>query len=352
MRIVAARLLARTVPLMSSPVVVPSAPGADAGGRRLVIWPVEGRLYGFDFGAGGEELPPTAEFVLGGSARDTWGAVVAPDGGCVVRSSQAAVECVGADGVERWRLGFEAPTHESVGWLDCAFSTDGAQVWVYRPDAMLGRGEGGDRWLVLDAEDGRVLAEAPLPTVGQGARQMMHPDGRHVLLDVGEGQDGVQLFRGALVGERLEVHEYPWDDRCLIDVSPDGREFMTVGHGTDDAVFHAFPDGEELCSFGLERFVPEDADQDEDADDVEDDDDVEEEQERIALGWSGGYLNEETAVITLTGESGDVEWTRHQVVDLASGAILGELPGEPRLLGDGTWVAMDDQGRLSHWGLR
>ena len=55
---------------------------------------------------------------------------------------------------------------------------------------MFGRGEGGDRWLVLDAVDGRVVAEALLPTVGQGAHQVVHPDGRHVLLDVGEGQDG------------------------------------------------------------------------------------------------------------------------------------------------------------------
>ncbi len=321
---------------MSSPAVVPSGPGTGEAVRRLVTWPVEGRLYGFDLGAGGEEVPPRAEFVLGGSAREALGAVVAPDGSCVVRCSQTAVECVGADGAERWRLAFEAPAHSSVGWVDCEFSSDGAQVWVYRPDAMLGRGDGGDRWLVLDAADGRVLAEAPLPTVGQGARQVMHPDGRHVLLDVGEGQDGVQLFRGALVGDRLEVHEYPWDDRCLVDVSPDGREFMTVGHGEDDAVFHAFPDGEELCSFGLERFVSED----------------EEEEEQITVAWSGGYLNEETAVITLAGESGDAEWTRHQVVDLASGAILGEIPGEPRLLGDGTWVAMDEQGRLNHWGLR
>ncbi|MGW7449302.1 hypothetical protein [Kitasatospora sp. NPDC054795] len=42
---------------------------------------------------------------------------------------------------------------------------------------MLGRGDGGDRWLVVDAADGRVIAEYALPTVGQGAHQVAHPDG-------------------------------------------------------------------------------------------------------------------------------------------------------------------------------
>jgi hypothetical protein len=158
-----------------------------------------------------------------------------------------------------------------------------------------------------------VLAEYMLPTVGQGAQQLPHPDGVHMLLDVGEGQDGVYLFHGRLDGEAISVFEYPWADRCLVDVSPDGTEFMTVGHALEDVVLHSFPDGTELCGFAVDRF-PEGAG-------VGD----------PHLGWNGGYLDAATAVITVAGQTEDEEWSVPYVVDLPSGAIRGRLAADPVL---------------------
>ncbi|WP_052438327.1 hypothetical protein [Streptacidiphilus jiangxiensis] len=308
-------------------------------------WVTEGTLFAVDFSAVDDEpVSPRGVFRLGDRSHDPYGAALAPDASCVVVATQREALRVDADGAVAWRIPFPAPAHSSIGLANCAFSRDGAQVWIFRPDAMLGRGDGGDRWLVVDAADGRVLAEHALPTVGQGALQVAHPDGHHMLLDVGEGQDGVYLFFGRLQGEAISVHAYPWDDRCLIDLSPDGLEFMTVGHGEEDAVFHSFPDGTELCSFAVDRFLAQaGAAGDANAGDQDGED--------SHVAWSGGYLNATTAVITIAGETEDDEWSIPYVVDLPSGAVLGRLPSEPQLRGDGTWTTVDESGRLTLWEL-
>ncbi|MEU9243575.1 hypothetical protein [Streptomyces sp. NPDC048385] len=71
----------------------------------------------------------------------------------------------------------------------CALSLNGWTVWVYRPDAMAGRG-GADQWTVHDADNGAVLARWELETVGHGAEHHVHPREGSVYLDIGEGQDG------------------------------------------------------------------------------------------------------------------------------------------------------------------
>jgi hypothetical protein len=118
---------------------------------------------------------------------------------------------------------------------------------------------------------------------------------------------------------------------------------MTVGHGEEDAVFHSFPDGAELCRFAVDRFVAQ-AVADEDANLGDDDADVH-------VAWSGGYLDATTAVITLAGETEDDEWSIPYVVDLPTGAIRGRLPADPQLRGDGTWTTVDEHGRLTLWEL-
>ncbi|MEU9041382.1 MULTISPECIES: hypothetical protein [unclassified Kitasatospora] len=108
-------------------------------------------------------------FRLDNRPRDAWGAAFAPDAGCVVATTQHEAHRLDADGAVHWRIPFTAPAHSSIGLANCAFSLDGSHVWIFRPDPMPGRGDGGDRWLVVDAADGRVIAEYALPTVGQGA---------------------------------------------------------------------------------------------------------------------------------------------------------------------------------------
>ncbi|SEL87049.1 hypothetical protein [Streptacidiphilus jiangxiensis] len=83
---------------------------------------------------------------------------------------------------------------------------------------------------------------------------------------------------------------------------------MTVGHDADNAVFHSFPDGTELCRFAVDRFVAQaGANEDASIGDEEDDD--------AHVAWSGGYLDSATAVITIAGETEDDEWSVPYVVD-------------------------------------
>jgi hypothetical protein len=125
------------------------------------------------------------------------GHTASPDISRVVYTTKNAVACVTGGGDELWRYDLEPlSTREHGHSLSCKFSADGALVWLYRPDAMAGRG-GVDKWVVLDAEKGTVVARTDLGTVGHGAVHFRHPDGVHMLLDVGEGQDGSTIFRGA-----------------------------------------------------------------------------------------------------------------------------------------------------------
>jgi hypothetical protein len=332
------RLLGTTPPLKAGAAPCAASLTPLPRGRRLVSRLRDGYLYVVDFAdAGGGEVAPCAAFPFGGRPGDDYGAAVSPDAEFAVYATPAEAVRVDADGVVRWRLPFPEHSDRWSAYADCAFSLDGRHVWIYRPDAMLGRGDG-DLWLVLNPADGRVVAETALPTRGQGATQIAHPDGEYMLMDVGEGQDGMYLFRGGLDAGKITVYTYPWHDRCLIDVLPHGREFMTVSHDGTDVVFHAFPDGARLREYTRDQFMSQETDGNED--------------ETLHIAWGGGYLSSTTAVITLAGESEDADWSRHYVVDVETGMVGGELPDDPELLGDGTWVTEDDQGRLSHWTLR
>ena len=245
---------------------------------------------------------------------------------------------VDADGTVRWRHLFAAPAGKSIARGDAGFFPDGDHVWIYRPDAMVGRGEG-DGWLVLRADDGRLVAEATLPTAGQGATHVPHPDGVHMLLAVGEGQDGSLVFRGRLDGTALDVHAYPWADRVLIGVSPDGAAFMTVDHEQADAAFHTFPAGERT------RVVePDELPRPE----------VDDEEAEVVVGWGGGYLDASTAVVIVEWQTDEDEGRAFHLVDLSTGAVLGQLDvpeddHDVELPGDGTWITRDEQGRSTRW---
>ncbi|MBB5804686.1 hypothetical protein F4560_004454 [Saccharothrix ecbatanensis] len=243
-------------------------------------------------------------------------------------------------GTVRWRHLFAAPAEKSIARGSAGFFPDGEHVWVYRPDAMLGRGEG-DGWLVLRAADGRLVAEETLPTAGQGAGHVPHPDGVHMLLDVGEGQDGSLLFRGRLDGTALDVHAYPWNDRVLIGFSPDGNAFMTVDHSQADVAFHTFPAGERTYVVDIDRLPQPEVD----------DEDLE-----VMVGWGGGYLDATTAVVIVEWQSDDEEGRAFHLLDLSTGSVLGQLDihednYDIELPGDGSWINRDEHGRPTRWTL-
>ncbi|GAA2998606.1 hypothetical protein GCM10020229_08760 [Kitasatospora albolonga] len=287
-------------------------------------------IHVYDLAGGPGELVPVARFlpVAGDEPIST---SVTSDLGRACYTTLNAVVCVSADGTELWRHLLEPHSTSPYGHRpDCAYSPDGRTVWVYRPDAMADRGLL-DHWEVLDAATGERLDAVELGTVGHGGSQYFHPTDGHVLLELGEGQDGVATFRARLLGGRLEVFQYPWHDRCLIELSPDGTQFMTVDHSQTDVTFHRYPGGEELLTLTVDAFEPD--------------------REEGVVEWNGGYLTDSTAVVTIMGEDEETEeeWHRDHLVDLATGAVTPFASGSADSyditpLGDGSWLLAGPDG--------
>jgi hypothetical protein len=152
-----------------------------------------------------------------------------------------------------------------------------------------------------------------------------------MLLDVGEGREGSRTFRVRL-GET--PFAYPWRDRVLIDLSPSGRQLMTVDHRQLDVAFHGYESGtvQLRVSIGTLEDDPGDA----------------------GFEWTGGYVDEDTVVAVVAGVEGDEdedEWWRNTLVDVRTGAmrplpVLTADPYELQPLGDGTYLTTDTDGTL------
>ncbi|MGW4877751.1 hypothetical protein ACWEPI_14440 [Streptomyces sp. NPDC004262] len=275
-------------------------------------------------------LAPAAVFPPS-PADDVAGRAVASDLRRAYYTTLDAAVCVTADGTEVWRSPFEPRSDRRHGHRPgCVLSSDQRVLWVYRPDAMAGR-DRPDQWVALDAGTGAVVAQADLDTVGHGGLQLPHPADGHVLLDVGEGQDGSVVYRASLTGSRMDLVAYPWDDRCLIDLSPDGQQFMTIDHGQADVAVHTYPDGAVRFTLPVDAFGHD--------------------PDEICMEWSGGYLTQDTIVVTLAGETEDEqEWFRHYRVDALSGQVRAvfeahtDNPYDIQPLGDGSWLTTDTSG--------
>lgn len=234
---------------------------------------------------------------------------VAPNLDRAIYITSHSVVCINQNSDILWQYDLEPhSTQRHLCDCTCTFSLDGALVWVYRPDAMADRGS--DLLVVLRADTGQEVGRTTLNSVGEGAQLLLHPDGRHILLDVGEGQDGVKLYRAVFTGDNIDLHSYEWDDRVLIDVAPDGRWFMTVDHGRYDVAFHDFLSGEVMLRVPIEAFGYEYFGDDE-----------------ACIDWNGGFLNGDIAVVTIAGEVDDQEWYCHYIIDLRSGIPCGRVSG-------------------------
>ncbi|WP_433476801.1 hypothetical protein ACQPZP_06925 [Spirillospora sp. CA-142024] len=281
------------------------------------------------------ELDPVAEFRIT-SDDEVHDHAVTAELHRALYATKHEVVCIDRGGTELWRYEFVPRSKEKYGhWPSCDYSLDESLVWVYRPDAMAGRGNP-DMWVVLDAGSGSVVAQAELETAGHGATSLRHPSRSHFMLSVGEGQDGCVVYRGALSDGALLLDRYPWADRCPIDISPDGRRFMSVDHGQSDVQFHEYPGGEVVLTLPIEVFGhgPEDA----------------------YVEWSGGYLDPDTAIVTVGGETEDEEdWHQHYLVDLRTGGVQDSLDAHSRNaydfepLGDGSWLTSTPEGRPILW---
>ncbi|WP_436524340.1 hypothetical protein [Actinoplanes sp. HUAS TT8] len=288
---------------------------------RVISRRVDGGIEVFD-----ADLESSRVFPVPPEAEE-WAVTSTRDG--LVYATEQAVIRIGADG---WHFDL-GPHGEDAGnaRTGLAFSADDSLVWVYAPNDMAGRA-GGDQWIALDAATGEPRLRHSLPAVGHGGEHFALRDGR-MLLDVGEGQDGSQIYLGTPDGD---LRDFGWGNRVLIDVAPDESRFMTVDHDQDDVAVHDFPSGEVRFRITTADFAI--------ADEFGD----------AFVEWSGGFLDGDTAIAVVTGENEETEeeWWRHFTVDLRAGRLTGEMsvttidPYDLRPLGDGTYVVTDTDGTL------
>ncbi|WP_030861134.1 hypothetical protein [Streptomyces sp. NRRL S-37] len=277
---------------------------------------------------------------------------VSPDGTFAVFSGQRAVRAMGTDGKTLWEYrhhcwgpeldhphtGDEQEVCRGSEHGSCRVSDDGRLVWAH----VVAEPEPGDwqeRWVVLDARDGRELGWLPLAdSAAAGSHHLSHPDGVHMGLCIGMGQDGILLHWARWDGGKPTG----WDvneglDRILADVHPGHPGFLTVEHYGADLRLHAL-DGTVIA-----EQEPEPAD-DEDEDETY---------------WDHvcGFVDADTVIASTVDADEDPEQARHWLLDARTlrirGVVVyptGPVDGYVRPLGDGTWLTYDDKsGTLHRW---
>ncbi|MGK5553742.1 hypothetical protein ACSNOI_19185 [Actinomadura kijaniata] len=317
----------------------------DLEGRRVLL--VDGDVLAvYDL----EELfrgraEPAAAFPFPWPGWTRGGHSVSPDGAFAVLSGQRSVRAVTAGGGTLWEHRHPCwdaedghphaddaqvcPGTES-GF--CRITADGSAVWAHVPHG--GDEAEGEEWLVLDAGTGTVLARAALDTVASGSEHLAHPDGLHMGLSVGEGEDRAPVFWGRWDGVELTVRLLD-DGRYLADARADA--FLTVAHEGDDIVLHRFPDGGGTARLPAGTVPPH------------------------APGahpywdFGCGHVDADHVIASTAGCDRGLGPERHWLLDAATlirrsdpVAYPGDVTGPPRPLGDGTWLTWND-GRLLRW---
>ncbi|MYX33932.1 MULTISPECIES: hypothetical protein [unclassified Streptomyces] len=295
------------------------------------------------------ESVPTAVFPLPWPGWDRGVHSVSPDGTFAVFSGQRAVRAVGRGGETLWEYrhacwgpvighphtGDEqevCPGHEHGS---CRVSDDGRLVWAHIV-AESAEGECEERWVVLDARDGRELDRLPLSSEASGSHQLSHPDGVHMGLCIGMGQDGVLLHWARRDGGELTG----WDlneslDRILMDVNAGHPGFLTVEHSGWDLQLHAL-DGTVLAEVSPDPAGDGDPPR---------------------WDYGCGFVDADTVIASTIDSAEEPEQARHWLLDARTLEIRGAVayPTGPvdsyvRPLGDGTWLTYDDKsGTLNRW---
>ena len=270
--------------------------------------------------------PPRAELVvvdetLAKRARfqlpSAWRAVhcVTPDLGYAAVSERDRVLLIDATGRSVWEVKHHPWGDSDSECGSCWVSTDGNQVWATMPNA-----DGPDEWRVIDVRSGRVLDRAALACHAAGSHPLGHPDGLHVGLSVGEGQDGCEVYWGRWNSGRLLVSRLDDRSRVLADVHPNGRSYFTTPHDGTAVALHAFPGGGVLARQKAEGVL-----------DVDD-----------SYDFEGGYLTADLVI------AGSVEKQSHWLFDSSTLRPIAELRYPRGAVKDcilpngrGTWLTSD-----------
>jgi hypothetical protein len=347
-------------------------------GRTLEVHDLAGLFAG--------ERAPTAVFPLPWPGWRGGVHSVSADASFAVFSGQRAVRALAPDGATLWEYrhgcwgpllghphtGDEQEVCDGLEHGSCRISDDGRLVWahVVAPEEHGGQ----EYWAVLDARDGHELARLPLASAASGSHHVSHPDGVHMGLSIGMGQDGLLLHWARWDGEELTA----WDlnetlDRDLTDVHPAHPGFLTAEHYGTDLRLHTL-DGTVLAEREAAEAGPETHDEtdlddegnenDEDPDDdnendedSEDGEDLDDEDEPLCWDHGGGFVDADTVIASTIDTADDPAEGRHWLLDAHTleihGAITyptGHVDSHVRPLGDGTWLTYDDaNGTLTRW---
>jgi hypothetical protein len=248
---------------------------------------------------------------------------VTPDGLWAALSLPDRVSLVGADGTRAWEVRHQ-PWPD--GGSGSAWITPGGLIWAVVPGAD-GLGSP-DRWWVLEATRGTLLADFCLDGSSSGSEPIGHAGG--VLLSLsGRVDDGARIYHGRCRSGELLVDPMPGSDRVLADVHRRGDRYLTTDRHHEGVAVHALTDGTVLATRRAEQIFG--------ADDFVD--------------FRGAFVTDDRVVVR------SVLAQEHVVLDVGTLHLLEaiEYPEDAARdavlpTGDGRWVTTDWlDGRLQLW---
>lgn len=165
---------------------------------------------------------------------------VSPDLQLIALSRRSEVQLLAGSGEELGRI--RHPPWPIGGSGACAFDLDGRTLWAY-----VTTDGGGDELLLIDLPSQEAIARATTDTTAVGVTAYQQAIGPWMGWSVGEGQDGALVLWSRRDGGRLVLRQDPDDTCILVDIHPDGAEYLTTPHSGDLLQRHALEDGRVLA---------------------------------------------------------------------------------------------------------
>lgn len=199
-------------------------------------------VYDLDEGFDGAPRP-AAVFPRPWPDFDEEASAVSPDLRFAVFDGPDRLRAVDRRGTTLW----EVPYRSSKSGFEqgsCAVTADAGRVWAHvygLPESHSGDGNE-TSWMVIDATTGRLLASWVTDCSEHGSEHRLHPDGEHVVIDLG----GEASMCGRFTGSEIEVVELPdrWGIDLLVSLSPDGERYLTVDETCKMLRCETFPPGD------------------------------------------------------------------------------------------------------------
>ncbi|MFJ8200164.1 hypothetical protein [Streptomyces sp. NPDC096152] len=332
-------------------------------GRRLLVQRGDTEVVAVDLDVPSEGRAAEVRFLAPWPRR--FGTVaVSPKLDTAVFAGVHAVRSVEANGATRWEVrhgcwsaGCSVTHHSFDEYADdeehfyadggsVAVSADGGLVWTHvlgPRGSDSGTEDGRERWMILDATDGRILGRVDTLTVASGSEHTPHPDPTQMGLSIGEGEEGSPVLWGRWDGQRLNVEQIGIE-RILLAVSPSGRYVLSVPLGQWSLSLHRVEDGSLLRELDAEDTVP--AHPGSTGED------------RVYWDYEAAFVDEDTVVAGTSECDARHGTARHWLVDARGMTLRGEIrypfpvSGPARSAGDGTWYTVSGNGTSVHlWQL-